>query len=284
MGQFTETKADEFLGRTDTTHKGHVDIRPRGLGHLYPKIELKLRQSETKDAKHILLDLLYQADDWLFPGAGFLALVLDGETNKLDFFEFNTETRTDLYPNRVICCEYGHYEISPELLRKLCEAKIVQGRIYGKGGFVEDKWDDELIQKNAEYRTRFEATQGRKYVPGEMWGKQLQTHFRTFYNETVDSAAYAEVVKAEVEKAAKSGCFIATAAMGSSEEMHVLELRCFRDRVLLRSRLGEKFVNSYYDWSPPVARQIQKSSFARFAVRWLLIRPVTAWFRSSRYY
>jgi hypothetical protein len=72
------------------------------------------------------------------------------------------------------------------------------------------------------------------------------------------------------------GCFIATAAFGSPMERHVQILRDFRDRYLLNYKLGQKFVNLYYQTSPPIAETISKSKTLRLLTRWFLIPIVGA--------
>ena len=49
------------------------------------------------------------------------------------------------------------------------------------------------------------------------------------------------------------GCFVATAAFGSSLEPHVMTLKDFRDQYLLTNRWGREFVEFYYKISPQIA-------------------------------
>lgn len=65
-------------------------------------------------------------------------------------------------------------------------------------------------------------------------------------------------------------CFIATAAYGSTQEPHVAVLRQFRDDVLLQSEAGTKFVETYYELSPPIAHFIGQHDTARAITRVLL--------------
>lgn len=64
-----------------------------------------------------------------------------------------------------------------------------------------------------------------------------------------------------------STCFIATAAYGTSWEPHVMTLRQFRDSYLLTNKLGTKFVETYYKYSPPMANYIAQHRGLRSAVR-----------------
>ncbi len=65
-------------------------------------------------------------------------------------------------------------------------------------------------------------------------------------------------------------CFIATAAFGSPLEPRIDVLRDFRDRVLMRSEAGRRFVAFYYAESPPLAATIEEHPFLRRLVRVLL--------------
>ena len=77
-----------------------------------------------------------------------------------------------------------------------------------------------------------------------------------------------------------SGCFIATAAFGSRLSPEVQSLRSVRDRHLLTNGLGRSAVDAYYAMSPPLSRQLSKSSLLRGCVRRLIavhiMRPIKA--------
>ena len=72
------------------------------------------------------------------------------------------------------------------------------------------------------------------------------------------------------------GCFIATAAYGTSTAVKIDTLRAFRDEVLLQNSLGSQLVTLYYEVSPPVADFISEHEPLRTLVRELLVDPV-AW-------
>lgn len=67
-----------------------------------------------------------------------------------------------------------------------------------------------------------------------------------------------------------SGCFIATATMGSYNHPVVYELRQFRDNWLLNKRWGQKFTEWYYKTSPKFA-DIIKNSFLLKSLTFVLI-------------
>ena len=67
------------------------------------------------------------------------------------------------------------------------------------------------------------------------------------------------------------GCFIATAAFGSSMIEELDTLKRFRDLVLLPNPLGKKLVQHYYRISPPVADLIARHEGLRTTVRGILL-------------
>jgi uncharacterized repeat protein (TIGR01451 family) len=73
-----------------------------------------------------------------------------------------------------------------------------------------------------------------------------------------------------------SGCFIATAAYGSSLEPHVVALRQFRDQYLKRTAIGRAFIRLYYRYSPAIAATIARHESLRVLARMLLAPLVLA--------
>ncbi len=81
---------------------------------------------------------------------------------------------------------------------------------------------------------------------------------------------------AESAEEGEGGCFIATAAYGTSTAAEIDTLRDFRDEVLLQNSLGSQLVTLYYEVSPPLADFISEHDVLRTLVRELLVEPV-AW-------
>jgi hypothetical protein len=80
-------------------------------------------------------------------------------------------------------------------------------------------------------------------------------------------AAFTTTTTQKPQFAVLHGCFIATAAWGSSMEPDVALLRQFRDDALLTSPLGRLAVASYYALSPPLAGAIAADERLRAAAR-----------------
>jgi DNA-directed RNA polymerase subunit M/transcription elongation factor TFIIS len=76
-----------------------------------------------------------------------------------------------------------------------------------------------------------------------------------------------------VAPAAKSKCFIATAACGTPDDPRVEILRRFRDGTLARHKAGRSLTLCYERFSPPVAEWIGARPLARAVVRLCVVRP-----------
>jgi hypothetical protein len=77
-----------------------------------------------------------------------------------------------------------------------------------------------------------------------------------------------------LEERSPLGCFIATAAYGSSLDSHVDTLRAFRDQYLVTNPLGSAFVSLYYKFSPPLASFIESHPTFKPMVRAALLPAV----------
>lgn len=72
------------------------------------------------------------------------------------------------------------------------------------------------------------------------------------------------------------GCFIATAAYGSSVDPHVMVLTDFHRKYFTTSRAGRALTEFYQKYAPPMADYISRHEYARLAVRTALTPAVYA--------
>lgn len=77
-------------------------------------------------------------------------------------------------------------------------------------------------------------------------------------------------------------CFIATATLGDYNHPMVVELRSFRDEVLMSHASGRAIVRAYYSFSPPLANIIRVRPRLRSISLRLLIRPLVQFLRVFR--
>jgi subtilisin family serine protease len=100
--------------------------------------------------------------------------------------------------------------------------------------------------------------------------RSYDSHGNSFYS---DEASVTTGIATTVE-GGSGGCFIATAAFGSPLEKNVGILRAFRDRYLMTSAPGRKFVELYYRTSPPLAGFISRHESAKALARLVLAPAV----------
>jgi ribosomal protein L7/L12 len=109
-----------------------------------------------------------------------------------------------------------------------------------------------IAARNAEFHSLIDGMlrQGQKIEAIKLYRERTSLGLKEA-KDAVD-AREAEL-RARGDIAAKSGCFIATAAFGAEDAPEVLALRRFRDSVLVQSNVGQRFIRGYYCWSPPLA-------------------------------
>jgi hypothetical protein len=105
----------------------------------------------------------------------------------------------------------------------------------------------------------------------KMAGAELEEIASEKGEDYVNNFQVDEFMKSQFKK---SGCFIATAAYGSPIASEVILLSRFRDKILLKSKLGTAFTKTYYLASPPFASIISNTSFLRGVVRGLVLNPL----------
>jgi hypothetical protein len=86
-----------------------------------------------------------------------------------------------------------------------------------------------------------------------------------------------------LRKPKTGGCFIVTAACGNPLAAEVIVLSAFRDSFLLTNMWGRSLVRLYYAVSPTIAVVISRSSFLRWAMMDLVIKPVVKVVRLARF-
>jgi hypothetical protein len=86
---------------------------------------------------------------------------------------------------------------------------------------------------------------------------------------------YVPFLDAPFDDTASGGCFIATAAYGTTMAVEIDTLRDFRDQYLLANPVGEALVEFYYSISPPIADVLAHDTTLRAVVRSALV-PVVA--------
>ena len=121
-----------------------------------------------------------------------------------------------------------------------------------------------------------ECTDPMKSGPFTLSDKSDSIEVRADKDDAVDESNEDNNSEQDTFPAAGGGCFIATAAYGTSTAAEIDVLRAFRDEVLLQNSLGSQLVEWYYQTSPPVADFISENAVLRTLVRELVVDPVAS--------
>jgi len=78
----------------------------------------------------------------------------------------------------------------------------------------------------------------------------------------------------------KSGCYIATMVYGSYDASEVIALRRFRDEVLLKSWIGQRFVEIYYKYSPAFVEKTKNMKIIHLFLK-LILSPFVKYIKTT---
>ncbi len=238
---------DEFTDTTTYHHSTGMTFGPGGgllmevlVFNRSLRFHFGIRRVRAKDFETLLFDCTVQnTETWFNPT--FVTFNCDQVNHTSEWNQQSYESRcvTDILNDSFVsCCETGYFPISLDVLRAICDSEILKIRISGSAA--------------SEH-------------PSAELCRHFQKICRQFYNGVFDPEAFLDAVKppempeprapvaVNKKRKRKSGCFIATAAMGSADDPTVKLLCQLRDDVLLKSWIGEVFVDAYYQCSPPFA-------------------------------
>jgi len=68
----------------------------------------------------------------------------------------------------------------------------------------------------------------------------------------------------------QSACFIASSVFDASESWEISVFKKFRDKILRNTSTGKYLIGLYYEFSPPVARNLKRNKFLKVLVREIL--------------
>lgn len=122
-------------------------------------------------------------------------------------------------------------------------------------------------------RQKMVGTKLLSIVPFSSVQSDLLKKAERYVREAKEPANAREFLGKLREATGASGCFIATAAFGSYDQVEVVILREFRDEILEQSTIGRNLIRFYYATSPRIAGLISKSEMARSLTR-SLIQPI----------
>ncbi len=246
---------DEFDGVTNSFMEPNFNVFIH-KSKLRPVIKLSLfKKDKDGVATYTMFATRYDSE---FNSIDRLTFLSNGESHSLH----SEPIEHDIYQNDGFTNGYTEhaavygFNLSEDILKQICDSNEIRFKFYCEKSNHEDVVRSSVV-----------------------FGKHLQLYFRIFFNKVNNIDLYQDATDYLNEKEAtlnkKSGCFIATAAMGDHNNVHVIGLRQFRDETLLKYEYGKKFVNLYYKFSPPIAGFIQSSSVLKSITRFTVVYPLS---------
>ncbi len=166
-------------------------------------------------------------------------------------FGFNKEKIVKIsYNNNVFILEFQNLKDQAK--------EIINWLLLAESGLVpkvitENNQQKLIIETNWDFNTKTSAAEAIYRILNNYYGCNIDNQLRDF---SLDQK--------------KSGCFIATAAYGSSIAQEVDILRSWRDESLLNFGFGRILIKAYYKISPRIAKIIKNSDIMKMIVRALL--------------
>ena len=259
---------DKFKNRIDLSAKGSFEIKTYSFSRMAEKggeMKLSSRYTKTDKTESVIIDYEFKGLDWIYVDGRDLIINIDSKENinlkaiKVDSSvgknaagQINNllgSNRSSTLSNLsdVEVTEIGYYILTPKELDSICNAKKIEFQINSKKIVLESN---------------------------ETTSKKLHVILRSLHYDLFSSKTYESYLEENNKLASGSGCFIATASMGSYNNPVVIDLRVFRDEWLLRRNWGVKFTDLYYKYGPRLATLIENSKILKKITFYLIVNPL----------
>ena len=120
---------------------------------------------------------------------------------------------------------------------------------------------------------KWQALKAEKGLTAFALAASLESDPSALFSESPTCPSCKSEMPYEGPKTDESRCFIVTAACGTELAEDVIQLRAFRDRVLMLTLFGKMLINIYEYISPPLAKIVASSELIRFWTYLLVVRP-----------
>jgi len=164
MAEFVSIQEDKFKNKTSYQNSKHLNLEFQSEWIIEALFNYR-RIVVMPDQDNLLFDMQVKAwlTDWPHLDQGQIILLIDGEPVKLNPYENWHDCET--HEGRTTYKESCYYEISKDLLKRICDSKSFGMKLYGGNG------NAEISNVNA-----------------------IVVYSKLFYNAVYDNTAYTDVV------------------------------------------------------------------------------------------